>query len=224
MDPGEPGYQGYKDYTPRFLKTYDPWVLGFMGPRVWKMGTEPALDLYRKYMGRRHLDVGPGTGYFIAEAMPPPDTELTLLDPNPHVLEHSAGRLAAWQPTTVEANVLRHLPVQGSFDSAALTHVIHCLPGPMPSKAPAIGHIAEALSQDGVLFGGTVLGLSADHTLAARMFLRLANLHGGFDNRDDDVEGLRSILEASFEDVEIELPSPSVAYFIASRPKRARSA
>lgn len=221
MDPNQPGYKGFKDYTPRFLKIYDPWVVGVMAPLVWKMGSEPGLDLYRKYMGRRHLDIGPGTGYFIARARPPKYTELTLLDANPHVLDHCARTLAAWAPVTVEPNVLQPLPMKGPFDSAGLGHVIHCLPSPMPAKAPAIKHTAAVLADDGVLFGGTVLGLSADHSWAARTFLRLANLHGGFDNRDDDVDGLRAVLTASFHHVEIELPTPSVAYFVASRPRRA---
>ncbi len=222
MDPKDPGYKGYKDYTPRFLKTYDPWVVGFMAPRVWKMGSQPGIDLYRKHMGRRHLDVGPGTGYFIVAAEPPPDNELTLVDANPHVLEHCAETLAAWNPRLVEANVLRPLPVEGPFDSAGLAHVIHCLPGPMAAKAPAIEHIAAVLADDGVLFGGTVLGLSASHGWGARIFLRLANLQGGFDNRDDDAEGLQRMLEASFEEVELQVPG-SVAYFVASRPRRPAS-
>lgn len=83
LNPNEPGYKGFKDYTPRFLKIYNAWVLRFMAPRVWKMGDEPGLDLYRKHMKRRHLDVGPGTGYFIAESSPAKDSELTLVDPNP---------------------------------------------------------------------------------------------------------------------------------------------
>jgi hypothetical protein len=89
----------------------------------------------------------------------------------------------------------------------------------MNAKAPAIEHIASLLIDDGVLFGGTVLGLSARHTWAARMFLRLANLHGGFDNREDDVDGLRTVLEDHFRDVEIETPTDSMAYFVASRPR-----
>jgi hypothetical protein len=89
----------------------------------------------------------------------------------------------------------------------------------MTAKAPAIEHIAAVLTNEGVLFGGTVLGLSAKHTRAARMFLRIANLQGGFDNREDDVDGLRMMLEASFEEVEIEVPG-SIAYFVASRPRR----
>ncbi len=219
LDSREPGYKGFKDYTPRLLKTYDTW-LGFMAPRVWKIGPEPALDLYRKHMGARHIDIGPGTGSLIAGTNPPPDIKLTLVDANPHVLAHCAETLAAWTPRTIRANVLEPLPVEGQFDSAAIAHVIHCLPGPMPLKAQAIEHIAAVLTDNGVLFGGTVLGMSAEHTSLARMFLRLANFQGGFDNRDEDIDGLRTILEDSFEEVEIDTPSGSVAYFVASRPRR----
>jgi SAM-dependent methyltransferase len=218
-DPKEPGYKGFKDYTPRFLRWYDPWVVGFMAPRVWKSGSDPGIGVYRKHMGHRHLDVGPGTGYFIAESEPPEDIELTLVDPNPHVLDHCTQTLAKWNPETIRASVLEPLPVEGPFDSAALAHVIHCLPGPVAAKAPAIEHIAAVLTDDGVLFGGTVLGLSANHTWAARMFLRVANLQGGFDNSEDDVDGLRKMLEASFYEVEIEV-SGSIAYFVALRPRR----
>ncbi|HUG31769.1 MAG TPA: class I SAM-dependent methyltransferase [Acidimicrobiia bacterium] len=219
MDPNQPGYRGFKDYTPRFLKIYDPWVAGFMAVRVWKSGLEPGLDLYRNHMGRRHLDIGPGTGYFIARSDPPRDVQLTLVDANPHVLEYCAETLAKWSPTLVEANVLETLPLSGSFDSAALAHVIHCLPGPMAAKAPAIEHTAATLTDDGVLFGGTVLGPREPHTWPARTFLEVANLQGGFDNRDDTVEGLRSILEGSFEEVEVDVAG-SIAYFVATHPRR----
>jgi SAM-dependent methyltransferase len=224
LDSNAPGYKGFKDYSRHFLRIYDLWVVGLMAPHIWKVGADPGLDLYRNHMGARHLDVGPGTGYFIAKAQPPVDIELTLVDPNTNVLDLCAQRLAAWDPAMVEANVLEPLPVEGPFDSAALTHVIHCLPAPMAAKARAVEHVAAVLSDDGVLFGGTVLGPSAEHTRAARMFLRLANRQGGFDNRGDDVAGLRSILEASFEDVEITLPAGSIAYFIASRPRERTSA
>ncbi len=219
LDPREPGYKGFKDYTPRFLGVYDRWIW-FMAPRVWKTRAEPGLELYRRHMGHRHLDVGPGTGWFIVERRPPEDTEITLVDPNPNVLEHCAETLSIWEPELVQANVLDPLPVEGPFDSAALAHVIHCLPGPMTAKARAIENIAAVLADSGVLFGGTVLGLSAGHSWSARMFLHLFNLQGGFDNRDDDVDGLRTMLEGSFHDVEVTIPSASIAYFVASRPRR----
>jgi len=56
---------------------YDPWVVGFMALRVWKTGSDPGIEAYRKHMGRRHLDVGPETGYFIIESEPPALRALT---------------------------------------------------------------------------------------------------------------------------------------------------
>lgn len=219
MDPNDPGYAGYREYTPTFLRIYDAWVLGVMAPFAWKTGAEPGLELYRQHTGARHLDAGPGTGYFIERAGVPLDTELTLLDANPNVLAHCAKRLVRWEPTLVEANLLKPLPVQGPFDSAALAHVIHCLPGAMEAKAAAVEHVADVLTDDGVLFGGTVLGMGANHNAAARGFLRIANRQGGFDNLGDDAEGLRAILEHSFHDVDID-DAASIAYFVARHPRR----
>jgi len=219
VDRSEPGYRGFKDYKPRFLRIYDWWVLHFMASRVWGVADEPATDLYRKHMGRRHLDVGPGTGYFIVQADPPRDREITLIDANPHVLEHCARTLVEWAPTLVEANVLRPLPLEGPFDSAALTHVLHCLPGPLSAKRVAVEHIATKLTADGVLFGGTVLGTSANHTRSARLAVRVLNRLGGFDNTDDDAAGLCAILQASFYEVDVDDSRGSITYFVASGPR-----
>lgn len=219
MEKSDPAYKGQSGYNPALLAIYDVWVLKFMTRAVWKTPIPPALDRYRRGFGARHLDVGPGTGYFIEHAAPA-DTEITLLDPNPHVLKHTAKRLAAWRPTTVEADAMKPLPVEGPYDSAALSFVIHCLRGPMSNKAIAIRNIADVLTPEGVLFGGTVLGTQEPHTRSARAFLRVFNKEGGFDNRDDTFEGLREILEASFQDVELERAG-SAALFTATAPRSA---
>jgi hypothetical protein len=49
--------------------------------------------------------------------------------------------------------------------------------------------------------------------------LRAFNRRGAFDNLDDTEEGLRSILEASFEQVSIQ-PLGSIAVFKARTPRR----
>ena len=159
------------------------------------------VERYRRHLSSRHLDVGPGTGYFIEKAGPPAGTEITLLDPNPYVLKHVSRRLASMAPATVEADVMRPLPVDGPFNSAALSFVLHCLRGPMTNKATAVRNIADVLTPDGVLFGGTVLGTEESHTRPARAFLWVVNKKGDFDNLEDTVGGLHGILGASFRDV-----------------------
>jgi len=220
MKRSDPSYQGQSGYNPALLAIYDVWVLKFMARAVWKCPIAPAVARYRQHLGPRHLDVGPGTGYFIEQAAPPVGTEITLLDPNTHVLKHASKRLAEWTPVAVEADVMKPLPVEGGYDSVALSFVLHCLREPMSNKATAIRNIADVLVPDGVLFGGTVLGTREPHTRAARAFLWAFNKQGGFDNRDDTVEGLHQILNASFQHVEIERMG-SAAMFSACGPRSA---
>ncbi|HSJ51096.1 MAG TPA: methyltransferase, partial [Actinomycetota bacterium] len=152
---------------------------------------------------------------------PPPGTQITLLDPNRNVLARSGRRLAAMNPTTIEADVMKPLPVDGRFDSAALSFVLHCLRSPMSNKAVAIRNVADVLKPDGVLFGSTVLGISERHSLPARAVLRAFNWHGDFDNLGDTVEGLRAILEESFTSVEVDVVG-STAHFTATGPRGTR--
>jgi hypothetical protein len=68
------------------------------------------------------------------------------------------------------------------------------------------------------LFGGTILGLEERHRPQARAFLRAANLTGDFDNLGDTADGLRRILEESFEKVEVNVVG-STADFTATGPR-----
>jgi hypothetical protein len=134
------------------------------------------------------------------------------------VLRYVAKRLEEWHPIAVEADVMKPLPVDGPFDSAALSFVLHCLRGPEGNKAVAVMNIADVLSPEGILFGGTVLGLQGNHTRSARAFLRAANKQGAFDNLDDTAEGLGRILEMSFSAVDVDVVG-SAALFAAARPR-----
>lgn len=216
LDASDPAYKGQKDYGPLFLAVYDWWVLGFMARAVWRSPTPAIIERYRPLFGQRHLDVGPGSGYAIDVAAPD-GMELTLLDPNRDVLGHCAKRLSRFDPIVVEADVLKTLPVRGPFDSAALSFVLHCLPAPMKNKASAIRNVAAVLKPDGVLFGGTVLGLEEDHSAPARAFIKAFNKRGAFDNLTDTQNGLDSILSESFSNVAIDVVG-SLAFFEARNP------
>lgn len=218
MERDDPAYKGQREYTPLFLRIYDPLILGFFTPVVWRCPTSRLVEGYRRHLGRRHLDVGPGTGYFLERAGIPDGSPVTLLDPNLNVLDHASRRLRRLDITTVEADVCRPLPVDGLFDSAALNGVLHCLPGPLPSKASAVANMAAVLAPTGVLFGASILGTAGGHTRLSRSILNANNRRGTFDNLGDTEEGLAEILEASFERVELETVG-SMAIFAATNPR-----
>jgi SAM-dependent methyltransferase len=162
--------------------------------------------------------VGPGTGYFLERAGLPAGTPVTILDPNMNVLDYASRRLQRLDITAVEADVLKPLPFNATFDSAALHGVIHCLPGPLPRKAAAVANVAAVLAPTGVLFGASILASSGPHTWLSRKILDANNRRGIFDNLGDTQEGLGEILGASFEHVELETVG-SMAIFAATNPR-----
>jgi ubiquinone/menaquinone biosynthesis C-methylase UbiE len=225
MKPDDPAYAGQKHYTPWFLKIYDPLVLGFFATAVWRCPARRLVEHYNQHVGRRHLDVGPGTGYFLEHARLPAGASLTLVDPNPNVLAHASRRLAHLDVSVIEADVCKPLVDRVDnrlFDSVALNLVLHCLPGPVSRKATAIAHLAAVLEPDGVLFGATVLGTPELHTPLSRLPLLAYNRLGAFDNLSDSEQGLREILSESFEAIELDNVG-SVAIFTATRPRHLAS-
>jgi SAM-dependent methyltransferase len=219
MDRNDPAYNGQREYTPLFLRVYDPVILGLLAPVVWRCPAARLVEGYRRHARNRHLDVGPGTGYFLERAGLPDGSPVTLLDPNANVLGHASRRLRSLDIVTVEADVLKPLPVDGPFDSAALNGVLHCLPGPLTRKAAAVANVAAVLAPDGVLFGSSILGDSRRHTWLGRRILEANNRRGTFDNLGDTEEGLRALLEAPFERVELDIVG-SMAIFAATHPRR----
>lgn len=218
MQPDDPAYRGQREYTPFFLKIYDPVILGFFTRVVWRCPTSLLVERYRRHIRHRHLDVGPGTGYFLERAGLPDGAPVTLLDPNANVLDHASRRLQRLDITAVEADVLKPLPVDGPFDSVALHFVIHCLPGPLSRKAAAVSNVAAVLAPTGVLFGASILGASGPHRWLARKMLDANNLRGIFDNLGDSSQGLGEILGVAFEHVELEMIG-SMAVFAATNPR-----
>jgi SAM-dependent methyltransferase len=215
MDRSDPAYRGQADYSRLLLDLYDPVVIGFVSWFVWRCPPDPFLEGYRRNIRDRHLDVGPGTGYCIERSGLPDGSSVTILDPNPNVLRHASQKLGRYEVTAIEADVLKPLPLEGRFESAAMNMVFHCLPGPLTRKALAIQNIAAVLSPTGTFFGATILGRSADHSWLGHRVLTAFNRRGAFDNLDDTEDGLRQILEGSFDRVDVQLVG-SAAIFSAT--------
>ena len=219
IPPGDPGYRAQQEYTPAFLRVYDVVVLGVFCRVLWRSPAAEIVADYERLVSRRHLEIGPGTGYFLDKARLPDDVELTLADPNPAVLDYAARRLARYAPTTVELDVRKPLPVTGPYDSVGMNGVLHCLPGPIERKASAVQSVAPVLADGGVLFGGTIVVDAPAHTRLSRALIRSNNRRGIFGNASDTLPAVRSLFEAEFHDVEVQRRG-TMAVFTARTPRR----
>lgn len=197
----DPAYAGQAVYTPGMLRAYDTVVVRLSNSLVWRCPATVILDQYQRHVSARHLDVGPGTGFYLDRCrFPMADPRITLLDANPAVLRFAGARLARYRPVEHAADVLKPVDLRpASFDSIALSYVLHCLPGTIASKAVVFDHLLPLLSSGGVLFGTTIVRDRVDNPLG-RMLMRVYNRKGIFANLGDDLEGLRRELAARFGD------------------------
>jgi ubiquinone/menaquinone biosynthesis C-methylase UbiE len=208
---------GQAVYTPLVLGVYDWYVLGFSASLVWKCPSQTMLDHYNRHVGRRHLDVGVGTGYFLDRARFPSEPEITLFDLNPNSLAYAARRIERHRPTCVRGDVLEPNSLPGQYyDSIALSFLLHCLPDGGEGKWRAFTHLAGALQPGGVLFGSTIV---ADAPLRRQHWLmNLYNRKGIFSNAADTFDVLRAQLEERFRKVVLEQVG-AVAFFAAREPR-----
>lgn len=208
-------------YSKPVLSAYDLIVVRLSNSLAWRCPSRLMLAQYNRLVGDRHLDVGPGTGWYLAHADIPRVTDLRLMDLNANSMEMTAARLSArGSIAAYELNVLDPLPpAMGEFDSIGVNYLFHCVPGTWEDKSVAFVHLAERLADGGVLFGATILGDGVRHNLGGRSLMALYNRLGIFHNRNDDAAGLRTALERSFDNVDVEVTG-TVAVFSARRPKR----
>jgi SAM-dependent methyltransferase len=205
-------------YSPLTLALYDAWVLGISNRYAWRCPTdEVLLPFFRANVRARHLDIGVGTGYYLAKAQLPADTQVTLLDLNPSSLEAARRRIARPDTRILQHDVMQPIPGGERFDSISLFYLLHCLPGPLDAKAAIFGNLKHNLQPGGVLFGATILGDEAGHNGFGRKLMDVYNKKGIFGNRQDTQVGFEGHLRQHFRDVTLKREG-RVLLFRAAQP------
>lgn len=260
-----PTTAGAAVYNPLFLSlVYDKLVLGLYCTYVWRCPANILQNLYNTLVGelqssaaasassgnsdtptvsRKILDVGVGTGYFLASTPLPDSTSVTLFDLNPACLEAASLRCKqshaglpglevrtvcgdflspADDPNSIHQKLLDCQQKPDRFDIILTSMLLHCVPGPPQRKATALASLARLVEpQSGVLAGATILGDRADgvqHNLLGRFIMFWHNALGMFDNRGDDVLTFIGALRNEFHDVKWEIVG-TILIFQARQPK-----
>jgi hypothetical protein len=207
LDASDPAYAGQVAYTRTTLRAYDTVVVKLSNSLVWRCPARTILGHYQRHVATSHLDVGPGTGWYLDRCQFPDGApRLTLLDANPEVLRFAGRRLRRYHPTLHPADVLKPIGLPpASFRSVGLSYVLHCLPGDMGSKAVVFDHLLPLVEPGGVVFGTTILQGGVRHARLARVLLPIYNRKGLFTNADDDLEGLERALASRFARYELDV-------------------
>lgn len=211
-----PSYAGQATYNSLFLRIYDPFVVHFSGRFIYGCPSNRIQQMYDVHAGKRHLDIGPGSGYFLDRCRFGGNRpELTLIDLNPDVLRYATRRLQRYGPRTLQADVLQPLPLNpGSFDSIGMNYLLHCLPGSIKQKSRMFPGLAALLAPGGVLFGSTAVNQDGDQGWLERRLVPLYNRKGILSNADDSQEELTAGLRTAFGSVRTERRG-SIVLFVA---------
>jgi SAM-dependent methyltransferase len=213
--------KGAAFYTRRGLLIYNIYVLRFNNRWVWRCSRWKLIEHYDRHISNNHLDIGPGTGWYLQHArFPSANPRITLLDLNPNSLKTASNRLCEYKPTLINADIFSPIAAMDKFDSIAANYILHCLPGNWDTKSLAIKNIAAALAPEGVFFGSTILGRDVRHNFLGRRTMKRFNKTGVFHNSNDDLAGLEKALGAHFREITIDIVG-TVALFTATQPRAA---
>ena len=200
-------------YNPVTLRLYDAGVLGLTNRLIWRCPTATMVEHYRSHAGRSHLDVGPGTGYFLERIDSP---SLTLLDLNASCLSAASDRVGHGRSVaSLQQSFFDPLPREHSFDSIGLNFLLHCIPS--HEKWDRLSQLRGHLRPGGTIFGSTLIPDPETATLAARALNSTYNKLGVFGNADDTMDELENALRG-YTEVSTRRVG-QVALFSARRPQ-----
>ncbi len=205
--PEEQVRAGQAVYTRRILHLYDFVVLGLTNHLIWNCPTQWLVEHYNKHITANHLDVGVGTGYFLAHCrFPSHSPRIALSDINRNSLDFAAQRIARHTPETYLRNVLEPVSINAAnFDSVGINYLLHCLPGTIAAKTVTLDHLKALMNPNAVLFGSTLLQGGVSRKWFAKRLMTFYNKKGIFSNQHDDLDGLKRALNQRFHDVSVEI-------------------
>ena len=166
------------------------------------------------------MDIGVGTGFYLKRTLANIN-KIALTDLNVNSLDYAKKHIVDDKLTyCLQHDIYHTFPneINSSFDSISLFYLLHCLPGTMEDKKKVIENISEILTENGVLYGATILGADVEHNFFGNKLMSVYNKKGIFSNYYDSAAVLEKVLSCFFYDVSIHIEG-AVALFTARNKK-----
>ena len=167
------------------IKFYDYLVNDINCNYAWRCNKTNIFDLYRKNLKPNHLEIGPGSGYFLLPKHHNKKIEnLYLMDINYPILNHSHTQLKNHFPNVypIKHNIFENSLKFFDFQSVGINYVLHCVPGSLENK---MEKLIENLPNNVSIFGSTVINDYDKQTNLSKLELMFLNKFGIFNNYDD---------------------------------------
>lgn len=199
-------------------------------PLIWKCNTEVLVDQYNSRVGARHIDLGPGTGWFLrrfADRNPHRLDSLLLVDENQASLNYACNVLSDLSPAQLKLDLSNTDSVNQLKDkkanSVSASYLLHCLPRGLRDSDAMLEAISQVIGSDGVLFGSVILPDLARCRIRSRFLCWFLNALGIFGNRADSVEELKVRLAKHFSRCDVRTVQCVALFSVDNRRDNVRS-
>lgn len=171
------------------LNNYDYFVNNLNCKYVWKCNQNIIKDLYKNNLSKNHIEIGPGTGYFLKQNQ---FDSLYLLDINNDILNDSFKNLKNNSKKIVKINKNifnknNQLKIN-NVNSIGLSYVLHCVPNTLDIS---LNYLVNNLNKkDVTLFGSTVIPTNTNFLASSELYF--LNKLGIFNNLNHNLEQLKN--------------------------------
>lgn len=173
--------------------TYDFFVNKFVCSYIWRCNENNISKLYDENVSTNHLEIGPGTGFFIRKNK---FNNLYLCDINRDVLDFTKNQLKNNSKNIISINKNLFLDSNNlniyDINSVGLSYVLHCVPGNLSDN---LNTLKSNLSNNKnlTIFGSTVI--NTNNKAIPNLALLFLNKYGIFSNKYHCYQDLRKFIK-----------------------------
>tara|TARA_Y100000991_G_C21955959_1_gene342079 strand:+ start:513 stop:1394 length:882 start_codon:yes stop_codon:yes gene_type:complete len=175
------------------MKNYDFFVNHINCKYVWECDQRNIIDMYKKNIRSNHVEIGPGTGYFLKEHK---FNNLTLIDVNRDILleckknlEKNCKNINIINKNVFEKNNKIAL---NNYDSLGINYVLHCVPNNLSISVDNL--INNIPKKNYKIFGSTVIPNRNTYNLAS-LEIFLLNKMKIFNNKTHTFNDIESYVK-----------------------------